>query len=123
VARRVGSPFNRTGSDTLSPDATNPIYADVTLELTNTGEPVAGSQMLLGVMKGSELAEMFMMSPSLAVPQGTTTVFQRYIQPIGWGPGTKSFVVRLEVVDATTGSATNVATVDTLPPLEIGSPG
>lgn len=112
--------FSVVGDITLSPDAGSPVFADVVVQITNEGEPVASAEVILDVSRDGELVETFPLTSILALPQGETSVTQRYVPPTGWEPGSWSFVVLLNVVDATTGTATTVATLDTIPPVEVG---
>jgi hypothetical protein len=112
--------FALTGEVTLAPDAKNPTFANVAVTVTNQGEPVANAEVLLNVMKDGELVETFPLAPSLALPQGATDVTQRYIPPTGFEDGTWTFSLRLNVVDASTNAATTVATLDSIPAIEIG---
>ncbi|MDQ3444283.1 MAG: hypothetical protein M3490_11810 [Chloroflexota bacterium] len=112
--------FSVVGDITLSPDAGSPVFADVVVQITNEGEPVASAEVILEVSRDGELVETFPLTSILALPQGETSVTQRYVRPTGWEPGFWSFVVLLNVVDATTGTAITVATLDTIPPVEVG---
>jgi len=112
--------FALTGDVTLAPDAENPAFANVAVAITNQGEPVQNAEVLLDVMKDGELVETFPLAPSLALPQGSTEVSQRYIPPTGFEAGTWTFSLRLNVVDASTNAATTVATLDSIPAIEIG---
>ncbi|HWV36221.1 MAG TPA: hypothetical protein VNZ55_11360, partial [Thermomicrobiales bacterium] len=110
--------FVLSGSVTLKPDANDPAYADVAVQITNQGEAVADSEVVMDVMKDGELVEAFPLAPSLSLPQGETSVNQRYVPPSGWETGSWSFVVRLKLVDQG-GAATTLATLDTIPPIEV----
>jgi hypothetical protein len=109
-----------TGEVALGPDANNPAFATVDVAIQNQGEPVTNAEVLLDVMKDGELVETFPLAPSLALPQGATEVSQRYIPPTGWEDGSWTFVLRLNVVDASTNAATTVATLDSIPAIEVG---
>jgi hypothetical protein len=115
--RAAVNDFVIAGSVLPSPDAA--IYADIALTIDNTGAPVAASQVFLDIVKDGDLVETFTMASSLALPQGVTAVAQRYIPPTGWETGTWTFVVRLEVLDPMSGSATNVATFEDIPAIMI----
>jgi hypothetical protein len=108
------------GTVTLVPDATDPAYADVALTITNPADAMAGTEVLLDVSRDGEFVETFPLSQSFVIPQGETSLSQRYVPPTGWEPGTWSFVVRLNIVDTSTGTSTNVATLDTMPPVQVG---
>jgi hypothetical protein len=111
--------FTLDGSITPAPDAAAPLYADVSLTVTNTGALVEQAEVMLDVQRDGELVETFVLAPAVALPQGDTTLTQRYIPPAGWESGSWSFVVRLNVIDPSTDSSIQVATLDTIPPVEI----
>lgn len=113
--------FEMTATVTLGPDAENPAFANVEVTIENQGNPVGRAEVLLDVLKDGELVETFPLAASLALPQGTTNVSQRYIPPTGWESGTWSFVLRLNVIDESTNVATTVATLDSLPAFDIGA--
>jgi hypothetical protein len=112
--------FGITADITLAPDAANPAYVDAAVTITNQGAPVADAEVLLDVMRDGEMVETFALAPSLALPQGETVVAQRYIPPAGWEAGSWSFLIRLNVIDPTSGSSTNVVVLDTIPAIEVG---
>lgn len=91
----------------------------LTLEITNVGDGDGLAEVLLDVTNNGVLIETFPLASSLTLPLGTTSVTQRYIPPTGWESGTWSFVVRLDTVDPLTGTAITVATLGTLPELEV----
>jgi hypothetical protein len=111
--------FTLDGSITLAPDATAPLYADVSLTLSNAGTPVDKAEVVMDVLRDGELLETFVLAPSVSLPQGDTTLTQRYIPPTGWESGTWTFVLKLNVIDPSTGSSTQVATLDAIPPVEV----
>lgn len=103
------------GSITLDPikdTSGNLQIVNVTVELDNTGAPVPSARLTLHVTRDGELVEDFPLNSSLVVPSGTTEIQQRYLPITGWTPGTYSFSVTLEAVDATTGQATVLATAE-----------
>lgn len=111
--------FTMVGNVTLAPDASNPVFADVTTEITNAGETVEGAEVVLDVSRDGELVESYPVVSALNLPQGTATgVSQRYVPVTGWEPGLWSFVLRVNVVDG--GSSVTVATVDTIPAVLVG---
>lgn len=111
--------FTMTGSVTLSPDTSKPAFADVTAEITNTGETVEGAELVLDVSRDGELVESYPVASSLTLPQDTAmSVSQRYVPVTGWEPGLWSFVLRVTVVD--NGAAITVATDDSIPAVMVG---
>jgi hypothetical protein len=112
--------FALTGDVALMPDAADPDFANVSVTVSNQGEPVQNAELLLVVMKDGQEVESFPLAPSLALPQGETDVTQRYIPPTGWEQGSWSFSLTLNVVDGSTGAATTVATLDSIPAIQVG---
>jgi hypothetical protein len=108
------------GTVTLAPDADNPAFADVALTVTNPGEPIANAEVILDVALDGEPVETFPLGPAFSLPQGETAVTQRYVPPTGWEDGTWTFTVRVNAVDASTGTATTIATLDSLAPVTVG---
>jgi hypothetical protein len=111
--------FSMTADVVLSPDNAAPAFARVNVAIENQGNPVNRAEVLLEVMKDGELVETFTLAASLALPQGTTEVSQRYIPPTGWEAGSWSFVLHLNVIDESTNVATTVTTVDSLPAIVV----
>jgi hypothetical protein len=107
------------GNVALSPDAANPVFANVSVEITNNGDAVDQAQVLLDVTKDGELVETFPLVSNLPVPSGTTNVTQRYVPATGWGAGSWEFVIHLNAVDVSTDAATSLATLDTIPAIEV----
>ncbi len=120
AATSAPAQFSMTGDVVLSPDNAAPAFATVNVSIVNQGNPVGRAEVLLDVMKDGELVETFTLAASLALPQGTTEVSQRYIPPTGWEAGSWSFVLRLNVIDESTNVATTVATLDSLPAIDVG---
>src|SRR5690606_4604675 len=65
--------FTMVGNVTLAPDASNPVFADVTAEITNAGETVEGAEVVLDVSRNGELVESYPVVSALNLPQGTAT--------------------------------------------------
>jgi len=108
------------GEIDLVPDPADPDFANVSVTVRNQGEPVQNAELLLVVLKDGQEVETFPLAPSLALPQGETEVTQRYIPPTGWEQGTWTFSLTLNVVDGSTGAATTVATLDSIPSIQVG---
>ena len=119
-ATAVPAPVSMTAGIALSPDAANPAFATVKVTIQNQGPPIGKAELLLDVRNDGVLVETFPLAASLALPAGTTEVSQRYIPPTGWETGEWTFALRLNVIDESTNAATNVATFDTIPAIEIG---
>lgn len=108
------------GAVTLAPDPANPAFADVALTVTNPGEPVANAEVILDVARDGDPVETFPLGPGFSLPQGETVLTQRYVPPTGWEDGTWSFTVRVNAVDPSTGTATTIATLDSIAPVTVG---
>lgn len=92
---------------------------DITVGLSNPGGPVPSARLTLHVERDGELVEDYVLSPSLAVPAGVTTIQQRYVPASGWEPGDYTFAVTLELIDLNSGQATTVMTVDAAPSVTV----
>jgi hypothetical protein len=108
------------GTVTLAPDPANPAFADVALTITNPGEPIANAEVILDVARDGEPVETFPLGPAFSLPQGETTLTQRYVPPTGWEAGTWTFTIRVNAIDPSTGTATTIATLDSLAPVTVG---
>lgn len=104
----------------MSPDVSNPVFAQIDTSITNDGPAIPDAQILVDVARNGEIVETFVLDPGLTLQPGVTTVSQRYVAPTGWTAGTWSFEVRLVLIDPVSGATTSVATVSTDPPIEIG---
>jgi len=100
------------------PDAAAPVYLEINADITNTG-PAATGELELDVLHDGKLVETFSLGSSLSLSQGTTTVTNRYIPPTGFATGEWTFVLRLNVIDPSTGAETTVLTLDDLLVLNI----
>jgi hypothetical protein len=120
AASTAAAQFSMTADVVLSPDNVAPAFATVNVTIENQGNPANRAEVLLDVMKDGEVVETFTLAASLALPQGTTQVSQRYIPPTGWESGSWSFVLRLNVIDESTNVSTTVVTLDSLPAIEVG---
>ena len=120
AAEQAPAQFILAGDVTLAPDSANPAFANVDLTITNQGEPVPSAEVLLDVMRDGEAVETFSLAPLFSLPAGDTTIAQRYVPPTGWEPGSWTFEVRLNIIDPSTNVATTVATLDSIPAVEVG---
>jgi hypothetical protein len=119
-AEELAAQVRIEGTVTLAPDPANPAFADVALTVTNPGEPIANAEVILDVARDGEPVETFPLGPAFSLPQGETVVTQRYVPPTGWEDGTWTFTVRVNAVDPSTGTATTIATLDSLAPVTVG---
>lgn len=85
---------------------------NVTVAIANTEAAIPSARLTLHVSRDGEPVEDYPLGSSVALPNGTTEIQQRYIPLTGWEPGTYTFSLTLEAVDATTGQATVLATAD-----------
>jgi hypothetical protein len=83
----------------------------VSVTVNNPGEAIPGARLTLQVSRDGEPVEDYPLGSSIALPTGATAIQQRYIPLDGWKPGTYSFALTLEAVDATTGQATVLTTL------------
>jgi hypothetical protein len=86
--------------------------------ITN-GEAEAIGELELDVLRDGELVETFSLGRSISLPTGDTTIANRYIPPTGFASGEWTFVLRLNVVNPTTGATTTVLTLTDLLTLPI----
>lgn len=82
------------------PDAANAQYADVSADITNNGEAVENARLSLSVSRDGELVEDYTLVEPLTLPNGSTTVDQRYIPGPGWKSGEYTFELILENVES-----------------------
>ena len=73
-------------------------FVGLTIQVENRGEPIGTSRMTLHVTRDGETVEDFVLTSSLALPNGFTTVEQRYLPSESWTPGTYEFAVTLEEI-------------------------
>jgi hypothetical protein len=85
-------------------------FVNVTVQLSNNGEPLTSARLTLHVTLDGAFVEDFPLNSSLVVPNGVSQVQQRYLPPGEWAAGTYAFSVSLEAVDPGTGQATVIAT-------------
>ena len=90
-------------------DATGELrFVGLTVQVENRGEPISATRMTLHVTRDGETVEDFVLSSSLALPNGLTTVEQRYLPSDSWTPGSYEFSVTLEEIGSG-GQATRLA--------------
>ncbi|MGH2558947.1 MAG: hypothetical protein ACRDJH_07775 [Thermomicrobiales bacterium] len=99
-------------SGTPRPDADDVQFLVVAAPIENAGEPLTNVQVTLRVTKDGESVEDFPLATSLGVPTGQTHIQERYIPVTGWEAGTWAFTLSVEAVNAGTGVAQVLATVE-----------
>jgi hypothetical protein len=92
---------------------------NVTVSIANDEAAIPGARLTLHVTRDGEPVEDYPLASSVALPNGTTDIQQRYIPLGGWQPGTYGFALTLEAVDATTGQATVLATTKVEQTIEV----
>ena len=91
----IGNP-----SATPGPDANQVQFATIEATLTNAGDAASNAQLsLIASVDGAEV-ERFPINQSLSLPNGETAITTRYIPATGWTPGSWTFELLLETVDA-----------------------
>ena len=91
----IGNP-----SATPGPDADQVQFATIEATLTNAGDAVGNAQLsLIASVDGAEV-ERFPINQSLSLPTGDTSITTRYIPATGWTPGSWTFELVLETIDA-----------------------
>ncbi len=108
--------FNAVG---VVPNAEPIQFAVVGAEIVNNGSTIRSSRLTLVVMKDGELLEEFVVADNLSLPQGITTVAQRYLPLTGWESGVYTFGFRLETVDASSGATSVLLTMDDVSTIEV----
>jgi hypothetical protein len=75
-------------------------FANIDITIDNSGDTIATGKVVLVVAKDGEFVEEYVLSQNQAMPQGTSTISERYIPATGWEPGTYSFEIVVYSVDA-----------------------
>jgi hypothetical protein len=97
---------------TPRPSADDVQFLDIAATINNSGEPLTNVKVVLHVTHDGEVVEDFALASSLALPDGSTLVQQRYIPGTGWSKGTWQFTLSVEAVDPGSGVAQVLATAD-----------
>jgi hypothetical protein len=103
---------------TITPVGDPVQFADVAITIDNSGEPIPTGKVVLAVSKDGELVEEYVLTQNQAMPQGTSTISQRYIPMTGWESGTYTFAINVYSVDEA-GTETVIATVEVEDTIEI----
>jgi hypothetical protein len=86
--------------------------ANVVVAVNNAGTPLPAVRLTLHVTRDGQPVEDYVLSPSLALPTGITTIEQRYLPASAWQQGTYEFSLTLEAIELATGQTTLLHTVD-----------
>lgn len=93
-------------------------FANIDITINNSGETIPTGKVVLAVSKDGELVEDYVLSQNQAMPQGSSTISQRYIPANGWESGTYTFELKVYSVDAS-GAESIIATVPIEDTIEI----
>lgn len=80
------------------------VFANVSVDVTLAQTTVRSSRLTLSVFHDGELVEDFVLAENLTLPQGTTTVTQRYLPDTNWESGTYTFSLKLEAIEGVSGT-------------------
>lgn len=104
---------------TLEPNGEPLQFVNVGVTMNNAGAAIPSARLTLHTFRDGEKVEDFVLANSLAVPEGQSTVEQRYIPATGFESGTWRFDLTLESVDAATGLVTPIFTQEDVATLEV----
>jgi len=96
---------------TVTPTGDPVQFADVAVTLVNNGSAIPTARVSLVVLRDGEEVETYDLANNQALPQGTSTISQRYLPATGWKTGTWTFRVVVTGLDAS-GAETALAEVD-----------
>lgn len=96
----------------IEPNASPITFANVSLDVVVKDTPLKATRLTLSVSRDGKPVEDFVLADNLALPQGSTTVTQRYLPAAGWTPGTYTFSLKLESIDPATKASSVVLTQD-----------
>lgn len=103
----------------ILPNADTIQFASVAVEIQNNAKSERSTRLTLVVTKDGKPLEEFPLAENLALPQGTTTISQRYLPMTGWEPGSYAFSLRLEAIDPGTGGATLLLSAEDVSRIEV----
>lgn len=92
------------------------VFANVVVDV-NATTPQRSTRLTMSVTHDGELVEEFVLADNLALPQGSTTVTQRYLPALSWQPGTYEFSLKLELIEG--GSLTLLLEEENVVTLEV----
>ncbi|HET9662256.1 MAG TPA: hypothetical protein VFP05_18160 [Thermomicrobiales bacterium] len=93
-------------------------FANIDITINNSGEAIPTGKVVLSVSIDGEPVEDYILSQNQAMPQGSSTISDRYIPATGWESGTYTFEVIVYSVDAS-GTESIIATVPIEDTIEI----
>ena len=103
----------------LKPNAESPQFLLVDATLENTGDAVEDAELSLQAKKDGKLVENYVLVSPLSLPQGETSVSNRYLPMDGWSAGTWSFTLSVQINDRQTGVSTVLSSTSLGDPIEI----
>ena len=114
-ANEAPSPISISDASILGmPTTDNLVFAQISVTIANTSQPVQGAQLTLIVYRDGEEVDRAVLGTSMALQQGDTTIEQIYIPSTGsWESGIYSFELTLVATDPQT---SNEVVLDTLVP-------
>jgi hypothetical protein len=95
---------------TVAANATPIQFAKISVTVNNAGQGIPTAKVVLRVTKNGQPLEDYTLAQGQALPNGATTVAQRYIPANGWQPGTYAFSIVVSSVDSATGTETILST-------------
>ncbi len=96
---------------TVTPNGDPVQFADVEIDILNNRSTIPTARVSLLAMRDGEEVETYDLASGQSIPQGRSTVSQRYIPATGWEPGTWTFRVDIAAVDGS-GTETLLAEAD-----------
>jgi hypothetical protein len=117
------APGDTTAQFTLDPVSItasgDPVqFANIDITINNSGDTIPTGKVVLAVSKDGKPVEEYILSQNQAMPQGASTISQRYIPANGWESGTYTFEIIVSSVDAS-GAESVIATVPIEDTIEI----
>jgi hypothetical protein len=101
----------------IAPNADPIQFANVTVDITLGNQAFRSTRLTMSVSKDGEVVEDFVLADNLALPQGTTSVQQRYLPLSGWESGVYNFSLTLE--DTSSGSPIEIYSESDVATIEV----
>jgi hypothetical protein len=93
------------------PSMENVVFAQVTVTIENTAQPLSGIRVVLTVYRDGVEVDSAELASSITVPTGASEIDQPYIPETGsWESGVYTFAITISAVDPQSGSETVIAT-------------
>lgn len=94
----------------ITPNADVIQYATVNATIVNNGQAIPMANVTLNVTRNGEAVESYPLATNQALPQGSTSISERYIPLDGWQSGTYTFQLVISAVNG--GTETVLSTID-----------